>query len=73
MIVQLWNPCCYESISNQESRVLRVIHFGVPPTLSEAICIDDSSTTHGEFWTDDMRNDLKIYKPDSVVPTPTTL
>ena len=73
MIAQLWNPCCYESISNQELRVLQVIHSGNPPTLSQAIRIDDPSTTHGEFWTDDMRKDLKMYKPDSVVPTPTTL
>ena len=66
MIAQLWNPGCYDSSSNQELRVLQVIHSGVTPTLSQAIRIDDPSTTHGEFWTDDIRKDLKKMKPDSV-------
>ena len=73
MVIQLWNPCCYESISNHELRVLQVIHSRILPPLSKAICMDDPSTTHGEFWTDDIRKGLKTFKPDSVVPTPTTL
>ena len=73
VIAEFWNPGCYDSSSNQELRVLRVIHAGVTPTLSQAISIDDPTTTHGQFWPKTMREDGKIYGPDTVVPTPTTL